>query len=157
MIKLRVRAWFQGRSSSRSQDISQRGHFGYPLGSIWAFWNRNEIITPNHFYGSGIAAYLGLEHGFRVVSLFFRFQDIGQKGHFGCPLGSIWAFWDLKEIRTPKHFFGSGMVAFMGVEHGFRVVSLFVTKMTILSAWAKFGHFGNWAPKHFYRSGIEVV
>ena len=47
------------------------------------------------------------------------------------------------------HFgiYGSVMAAFVGVEHGFRVVSLFVSKivakMTILSARsAKFGHFG---------------
>ena len=79
----------------------------------------------------------------------FPFKDIGQKGHFGCPLiiGSIWAFCDLHEIRTPHHFYGCGMAAFMGVEHGFSVVSLFVSnimaKMAILSAhWAQFGHFG---------------
>ena len=78
----------------------------------------------------------------------FDFQDIGQKGHFGCPLGSIWAFWDLNEIRTTKYFYGSGMAAFMGIEHGIlRVVSLLVSrilaKKAILAArWAQFGHFG---------------
>ena len=68
-------------------------------------------------------------------------QDIGLKGHFGCQLGSILAFWDLNEIRTPNHFYGSGMATFMGEEHGF--LFQIMTKMAILAVhWAQFGHFG---------------
>ena len=92
-------------------------------------WKRNGRIFGNRVWFQG------------------RSQDIDQKGHFGCLLGSVWAFWDMNEIRTPNHFYGRGMNTFSGVEHGFRVVSLFVSKimakMTILAAnWAKFWHFG---------------
>ena len=84
------RAWFQGRIFFRSQYIGQKGHFdickvwfqglisflfqdnghfGCPLGSILAFCDINEIKTTNHFYGSGMAEFMGVEHGSRVVSL----------------------------------------------------------------------------------------
>ena len=52
----------------------------------------------------------------------FRIQDNGQNGNFGCPLGSIRAFWDLYEIGTPNHFYGTGMAALTEVELSFRVV-----------------------------------
>ena len=44
----------------------------------------------------------------------FCSKDIGQKGHFGYPLSPIWALWDLNEIMTSNHFYGSVMAAFMG-------------------------------------------
>ena len=70
----------------------------------------------------------------------YRSHDIGQKYHLGCPLGSVWAFWDLNEIRTPNYFHGSGMAAFMGVGHGFKVVSRFVSKiMAKNSFWLPIG------------------
>ena len=75
----------------------------------------------------------------------FRSQDIGQKDYFGSPLGSIWTFSDMNEIRTPNHFDGIRMAVFMGVGHGFRaslLVSKIVAKMDILAArWAQIGNF----------------
>ena len=58
-------------------------------------------------------------------------------------MSSIWAFWDLNEIMTPNHFYGSGMAVFMEIEHGLRVVSLYVSnimvKVAILAVqWAQF-------------------
>ena len=80
------------------------------------FWKRNGRI-----YG-GRAWFQG--------RIFFRSQYIGQKGHFDiCTLGSVWAFWNLNEIRTLNHFNGSRMAAFMGVEHSFRVLSLSIPKI----------------------------
>ena len=32
----------------------------------------------------------------------FRIQDNSQNGHFGCPSGSVRAFWDPKKIITPN-------------------------------------------------------
>ena len=96
----RGRAWFRVVSLSvpKSQDISQKGHSGCPSGSVWALWDLDEVITPNHFYGSGIAAFMGLEHGCRVISLFVESLFSQDNSHFGCPLGSIWKFLDLNKI-----------------------------------------------------------
>ena len=44
--------------------------FGCPLGSIWAFLDLNKIITLNYFHGSGMAALMCLEHGFKVRPLY---------------------------------------------------------------------------------------
>ena len=87
------RAWFEGLISSRFQNIGQKGHSGCPLGSIWAFWNLNEIITSNFLRKRNSRIYGGGAWFQDHIS--FRFQDSGQNGHFGCPLGLIWAFWDL--------------------------------------------------------------
>ena len=46
---IRGEAWFQGRISFSFQDITQKRHFGYPLGSIWAFWDPDEIGTRTTF------------------------------------------------------------------------------------------------------------
>ena len=73
---------------------------------------------------------------------------LAKKGHFGCPLGLSWAFWDPNEIKIPNHFFGSGIAVFIGFKHGFRIASISVSKIlnlnkkAILAAhWAQFGHF----------------
>ena len=71
----------QGRNSYRSHDIGQKYHLGCPLGSVWAFWDLNEIRTHN----------FGCRAWFQNP-ISFRSQDIVQKGNFGCPLGSICVF-----------------------------------------------------------------
>ena len=68
---LRGRALFQGRISFSFQDITQKHHCGYPLGSIWTFWDPNEIGTPNYFYRSGIAAFMEV--------IFFRSKILTKK------------------------------------------------------------------------------
>ena len=42
-------------------------------------------------YGAGIAAFIGVEHGFRVFFLFVM-QDDDQNGDFCCLLGSVCFF-----------------------------------------------------------------
>ena len=109
MATFRARVWFEGRVSFRLQDNGQNGHFGCPLGSIWAFWDLNKIIAPNYIHGSG-RIYVGRAWYQGPTFLVFCFHDNGQKGYFGCPLGSIWASWDLNKIRTLENYFcGSGM------------------------------------------------
>ena len=64
-------------------------------------------------------------NGTIFVDQFFEMVPFaGKKGRnfLGCPLGSVRAFRDLYEIRTPNHCYGTGLAAFMRVELGFTVV-----------------------------------
>ena len=95
------RAWFQGRIYFRFQDY---GHFGCPLGPIWVFWDLNKIRTPNYLHGRAMPhlSLMGVQHVLRSYRIPFCFQDNGQKCYFGCPFGSMRAFWNLNEIRAHK-------------------------------------------------------
>ena len=75
--------------------------------------------TLNHFYGSGMAAFTRVKYGFRVVYLFFP-KIIAKMAISAaqCSLDSILASCDMNEMKTPNHFYGSRMAAFMGVERG---------------------------------------
>ena len=131
----RCRAWFQSPIwiSFRSQNIVHKGHFDCPFGSIWVFWNLR-IQGPQNT--SMKVEWLHLLEGKASFQgrISFRSQDSGQNGRFGCLLGSILAYCDLNEMRTPNHFYGSGMAEFMWVEHDSRVVSLCVSRILAILA-----------------------
>ena len=95
-----------------------------------------------------MVAFIGAEHGFRVVSLFVSRKlaiFAARWAKFG-HLGS-------EHDDNPKLLHGSVIAAFMGVEHGFKTVSLSFPRL-----WPKrpfclpIGHFeiGTRTPNYFH-------
>ena len=73
-----------------------------------------------------MAAFMGVEQGFGVVSLFVPkiLSENAILAAIGFNLGILWSERD----KDPNHFYGCRMSAFMGVQHGSRAASHFVSK-----------------------------
>ena len=127
------------------QDYGKNGHFCCPLGSIWAFWDLKNIITPITFIEVELPHLCSCRAWFQG-RIFFCFQGNGENRHFSCPLGSSWVFWDLYKIKPQITFMEVecrtyGVAVFLKVFFCF--VSKIMAKNAILVAYlAQFGNFG---------------
>ena len=90
----------------------------FPFPRYWPFWDLNEIRTTNHFYGSGMSAFMGVV--MVSDSYLFSFPRYCPKRPFWLPThGLSLDVLGSEETRTPKYFNGSGMTALTGVNRGF--------------------------------------